>query len=121
MDGAGLDGVTAAWYAASKDHVNVLTVLHMGQDTPGANADLNLAARDGTTPMMAAARNGCTSAIRFLLCEGADWRRINMAKKTALDLAKEFNRSDAQHLLEASALSDAALVRQFALFPACCP
>lgn len=48
--------LAVAGYAASKDNVNVLTILHMGKNTPGQCADLNLSARDGTTPMMAAAR-----------------------------------------------------------------
>ena len=110
VNGAGIDGVTPAWYAAANDHFGVLQVLHMGKGHEATNADLDLAARDGTTPMMAAARNGHDTAIRFLLCEGANWRSQSASHKTALDIAKEFNRSRAKNLLEAAQLCDAATV-----------
>ena len=110
VNGEGLDGVTAAWYAAANENIGVLQSLTMGKAFGSAYADLDAAARDGTTPMMAAARNGNDGAVRFLLCEEADWRRQTKAHKTALDIAKEFNRSRVQHLLEAVQLCDAATV-----------
>ena len=110
INGEGLDGVTAAWYAAANENIGVLQSLTMGKDFGSAYADLDAAARDGTTPMMAAARNGNDGAVRFLLCEEADWRKQTKGHKTALDIAKEFNRSRVQHLLEAVQLCDAATV-----------
>ena len=55
---------------------------------PGQGAELDGTDTHGRTPLMLAAKCGCTGAVQWLLELGADWRRTDKDGMDALALAK---------------------------------
>src|SRR6202022_2215821 len=53
----------------------------------GAGTDINLAAVNGVTPLMAAAHSGQTDIVRLLIARGADLTAVDRLKKNAMTYA----------------------------------
>jgi ankyrin repeat protein len=91
--------IAALLRAASQNQVGCMEIL--GE----AEADLDKADKYGTTPLMAAAVNGRTAAVEWLLGRGADWRLTAKDGNTALGRAKAngpgMGRAEAAAALEA--------------------
>ena len=69
--------------------------------------DVNSATQDGTTALHAAAQEGQSEAVRFLLDSGADVKKADRTGTTALLVASEFGHSDCvKQLLDAKSHPD---------------
>lgn len=72
-----------------------------------AGADPDRAANDGTTPLMAAASNGHSAAVKALVLKGADMDRKGPGGKTALHMAIGWrDEKSARYLVKKGARSD---------------
>ena len=113
-NGTQFGAATALHWAAQNNHVGTLEVLKAtGRDT-GREVDLELKNRYGMTPLMAAARNGRTEAVQWLLEQRVDWRKTTKTGSsarlgvgplfdgyTALDIAKKECHEEVVKALEA--------------------
>ena len=89
------DGQTALIHATMKNQVGCMEAL------AEAGPDLDKAGVGGVTPLIQTVYDGHTAAVEWLLGRGADWRLADYDGKTALDLAKMFNKAEAAAALEA--------------------
>jgi hypothetical protein len=78
-------GYSAAHRLAKWGYTEALRVL---VDKKGAGVDTRTT-EGGRTALMAAGIGGCVGTLRLLLLSGADWRAVDEAGHTALDLARE--------------------------------
>jgi uncharacterized protein len=93
IDGRGMHGMTPIMSAARGGHLKVVARL------VAKGADVNSHNDSGST-LMWAVESGNTGLVRFLLRNGADVRWTNALGKTALDLAREQNKTDLVRVLE---------------------
>ena len=85
IDQATTEGQTAAFYAAAKNHVEILALLKT------AGAHLNIPSKQGYFPIHTAARNNATEAIQFLIQSGVNPSQSTEDGKTALHFAASSN------------------------------
>jgi len=88
-------GWTALHYAASKGLIDMMRLLLDQQ------AYLDAESPNGTTPLMMASGYGSPMAVKLLLEEGADPRIRNKLGLSAMDMAKQPEKSDAKRYLQA--------------------
>ena len=74
------NNVTALMFAQSAEAVEMLLM---------AGASLNAQDSDGWTPLMRVTYNGKVDAVKTILEIGADYRKKNSKKETALDIARQ--------------------------------
>ncbi len=87
---------TPLYYSAWKGQYEITRMLI---DDHGANVEM--ANRDGMTPLMAAAMAGRTSTVKLLLDRGANVRKKDNEGKRALGWAKIKNQTDVVNILRA--------------------
>ncbi len=89
-------GWTAMHYAALRGHAGVLSLLIDG------GGDVNVAAENGTTPLMMAASEGRSEAVALLLKRGADATRATDAGRTAVAWARGAGHLRVADMIEAA-------------------
>lgn len=80
-------------YAATNGHLQIMELLL------DANAYIDAASPNGTTPLMMAAHYGSPAAVKLLLEAGADPTIRNQLGLTAIDFAYRANRTDAAEMI----------------------
>jgi ankyrin repeat protein len=86
-------GWTPLHYAATGGHVELIQMLLE------ESAYIDAESPNGTTPLMMAARYGSAKVTQQLIDEGADLHIKNQLGLTALDFAKQGNRTDALEII----------------------
>jgi len=86
-------GWTIAHYAALRDHVDVLRLLH------SLGLDLNVRTAQNSTPLQIASQKDKLAATAFLVNHGADMNMLDGTEHTALEIAQYHKAAMAELML----------------------
>lgn len=100
------DGWTALMFAASNGETEAVAQLL------SARADANIATKSGQTPLMGAVVAESYETVKALVDAGAQVGKALPSGKTAVDLARDKNRTDLVTLLSPAALATASSAKQ---------